>query len=113
MARFKDFGAGVVGEAVEPLSFKLHGDEFKCVDQIQGKVLLDLVSESNNADDPAAAARIINVFFSTVLLEDEYKRFNELLESKDKIVSVETLGEITAWLVEEYTSRPTEGPEVS
>ena len=113
MARFKDFGAGGDTKPVEPLSFKLHGEEFHCVDQIQGKVLLDLVAESNNADDPAAAARIINVFFETVLKDDDYKKFDELLESKDKIVSVETLGEITTWLVEEYTGRPTEAPEVS
>lgn len=113
MARFKDFGAGTDTKPAEPLSFKLHGEEFHCVDQIQGKVLLDLVAESNNADDPAAAAKIINIFFETVLKDDDYKRFNELLESKDKIVSVETLGEITTWLVEEYTGRPTEAPEVS
>lgn len=113
MARFKDFGTGTDTAEIEPLSFKLHGEEFHCVDQLQGKVLLDLVAESNNADDPAAAAKIINVFFNTVLKEDDWKRFEALLESKDKIVSVETLGEITTWLVEEYTGRPTEEPEVS
>lgn len=113
MARFKDFGNGGGEENVEPLSFKLHGEEFKCLDQIQGKVLLDLVSQSNNADDPAAAARIINVFFETVLTDESWKRFDALISSKDKIVSVEALGEITTWLVEEYTGRPTEAPEVS
>jgi hypothetical protein len=37
---------------------------------------------------------------------ESFTRFNELLESEDKIVPVETIGEITAWLVEQYSDRP-------
>jgi len=36
-----------------------------------------------------------------------------LLHDKDKIVDVETLGEITGWLIEQYTNRPTQRPENS
>ena len=48
-----------------------------------------------------------------VLIEESYSRFDSLLTDPDKIVSVDTLGQISAWLVEVYTARPTEGPEVS
>ena len=63
--------------------------------------------------DPADAAKTINDFFKNVLIEESYSRFDSLLTDPDKIVSVDTLGQISAWLVEVYTARPTEGPEVS
>jgi hypothetical protein len=110
MSRFKDFGSGNP-EDKAPLSFKIHGEEFNCVKEIQGKVLLDLVSKAGNQDDPSAAAEMIDGFFRTVLQDESMERFDALLKSKDRIVSVETLAEITGWLVEEYTSRPEEQPE--
>jgi len=110
-SRFRDFGSGAPVDAA-PLSFKLHGEEFHCVQQIQGKVLLDLVADSAG-DDAAKNAMIIDSFFSSVLLDESFARFNTLLKDKEKIVSVETLAQITGWLIEEYTNRPTERPEVS
>ena len=109
--RFKDFGSGnKVNE--EPLKFQLHGEEFECRPSLQGKILLDLVANSDE-NDGAAIARTMDKFFKMTLLEESYGRFNTLLEDPDRIVSVETLGEITAWLVEEYSGRPTPGPEDS
>jgi hypothetical protein len=43
--------------------------------------------------------------------EESYLRFEDLLQDKEKIVSVETLSEIVAWLIEEYGNRPEEQPE--
>ena len=107
--RFKDFGVGGQTDA-EPLSFKLHEETFQCVRQVQGKLLLELVADSGS-DDPAKSSAIINRFFKYVLLDEDYARFETLLEHKEKIVSVETLAEITGWLVEEYTNRPETQPE--
>jgi hypothetical protein len=108
--RFKDFGGGV-GDT-SPLSFKIHGEEFHCRPAMQGKVLLGIVANSNESDG-AAVAKTITDFFKATLLPDSYEKFNALLEDPEKIVSVDTLGEITAWLVEEYSSRPTQQPEPS
>lgn len=108
MARFKDFG-GSVDSTAEPVKFKLFNEEFICVKQLQGKVLLDLVSESGS-DDPAKTAAVMTKFFETVLLDESYERFDALLNDKEKIVPVETLAEITSWLIEEYSDRPTERP---
>lgn len=108
--RFKDFGSPVAEE--EPLSFSLFGETFTCRPSLQGKFLLDLVSESSS-DDPAAGAAVMQRFFDTVLVDDSRERFNALAEDPDRIVSVETLSEITAWLVEQYSARPTQQPEIS
>ena len=112
MAKFKDFGAGKPLEAKEPVSFKLHEEEFFGVKQIQGKVLLDLIAKSNS-DDASVSAQIMSDFFKYVLTDESYKRFDVLLHDKEKIVAVETLGEITAWLISEYSDRPEEQPENS
>jgi hypothetical protein len=109
--RFKDFGAGGV-QNTDPISFKLYGEDFECVKNLQGNALLSLVAKagSGNATD---AADTIKDIFSKALLAESYERFEKLIDDKDKIVTVETLGEITAWLVEQYSGRPTLGPEQS
>jgi hypothetical protein len=114
MSRFKDFGSKK-SENLEPLSFKLWDEEFTCVTELQGKVLLDMVANVTTEDnaDPSAQAKAITDFFSTVLVDESEKRFNTLLTDKEKIVSVDTLGEIVGWLVEQYTNRPTERPQDS
>jgi len=109
--RFKDFGSGSKAEDT-PLTFKLHGEEFECRPAVQGKVLLDLVSNSNE-DDGAAMAKTIDRFFEITLLPESLERFHALSEDPDRIVTVETLGEITGWLVEQYSGRPQPGPEDS
>lgn len=110
MTRFKDFGSGDA-KVTEPLSFKLYEEEFHCLPQVQGKLLLDLVSDSSDGDAVKSAA-VIDKFFRYVLTDESYERFEKMLTGKETIVSVETLAEITGWLVEEYTNRPEEQPEV-
>jgi hypothetical protein len=109
-SRFKDFGAGKDNGKKEPLVFKLHGEEFQCIPQVQGQVMLNLVIDSNSSD-PSATARVISGFFKSVLEDESYVKFEELLADKKRIVSVETLSEIVAWLIEEYGNRPEEQPE--
>ena len=109
--RFKDFGSGD-SKQKEPLAFKLHEEEFTCLPQLQGKVLLDLIAKSGS-DDPAASSEIMNKFFSNALTDESYERFEALLNSKDKIVHVDTLSEIVTWLIGEYGGRPNLQPEDS
>jgi hypothetical protein len=110
-ARFKDFGSGE-NLNQEPLSFKLHGEDFECHKNLQGKALLDLVAKasSGNAND---AAETVKDIFAKALLPESYVRFEKLIDDPEKVVTVETLGQITGWLVEQYSGRPTQGPEQS
>lgn len=110
MAKFKDFGSGTAPVATEVISFKIYDEEFNCLPALQGKVLLGFVAESASTD-PIVQSQIIEKFFDYVLTDESLERFNTLLTSKDKIVSVETLGEILSWVVEQYTDRPEEQPE--
>jgi len=112
MTKYRDFGSGKSTGKKEPVVFKIHGEEFTCRPELQGKTLLDLVAQSS-AEDPAQAAKTISNFFEKVLVTESYKRFNDLITSSDKIVTVETLAEISGWLVEVYAGRPEEEPKVS
>jgi hypothetical protein len=109
--KFKDFG-GSKNQNKEPVKFKIHDEEFSCRPAVQGKVLLELVSKTSE-DNPAEMAKIISEFFSKALLPDSLEKFNKLLEDEEKIVSVETLGEISSWLMEQYSDRPLVVPEPS
>jgi hypothetical protein len=111
MSKFKDFGS-IDSKDLEPISFKLWEEDFECVSSIQGKVLLDLVSDSGS-DDPVKSAQTMNKFFAAALKKDSLEKFNTLLEDPEKIVTVELLGEIVGWLVEQYSNRPSERPLVS
>jgi hypothetical protein len=108
-SRFKDFGSPTADK--EPITFSLYGETFECRSSLQGKFLLELISESNS-DNPAASANIVQKFFDTVLLDGSKEKFNDLASDPNRIVSVETLSEITGWLVEQYSSRPTQPSEV-
>lgn len=110
MSRFKDFGSGAEEKNSEPITFKLYGEDFTCVAQIQGRVILNLVADGASGD-PAASAKMINGFFKSALTDESYKRFDALLNDKDKVVTVETLSNIVSWLMEEYSDRPNQQPE--
>lgn len=110
MAKFKDFGAPAA-EGGEPISFKLFDEEFHCVPALPGKVILGIVSKANS-DNPADQASLIDDFFGRALLDESLERFNSLIEDKERVVTAETLGEITGWLVEQYGDRPNPQPEV-
>lgn len=112
MARFKDFGKGKDDgfDTKEPIKFALHGEEFVCHPRMQGKTLLQFV-ELANSEDAGDSAKITRVFFEKVMSAETYKRFDALLDDPEKIVSVETLGEIIGWIIEEYSNRPNQQPE--
>ena len=109
--RFKDFGTGGL-VATEPVSFKLYGENFECRTALQGKAILEMASLSSG-ENSGDAASAISKFFEKALKEESYERFQKLLDDPDKIVSVESLAEISGWLVEQYASRPISGPEQS
>jgi hypothetical protein len=112
MAKFKDFGTGPTDiENAEPISFKLYEEEFFCLPKIQGKVLLDFIQRANS-EDPTENALIIQTLFAKVLKAESFVRFDALLEDQDRIVTIETLSEIVGWLIEGYSARPEEQPEV-
>jgi hypothetical protein len=102
MARHKSFGSPSAELEQEPITFDLYDETFTCKAAVQGSVLLGF---GRDTKDNASEA-VLN-FFSLVMSDEEYEKFEDLINSEDKIVPAETLGEIAGFLVSEYTARPT------
>lgn len=111
-AKFKDFGSPVAASSDEPITFQLYGQMFRCRPAMQGAVLIQFIAESS-ADDPSASARAVLKFFDQAIVESDHEQWHSITESADTIVPMETLSEIMDWLVEKYSSRPTEPPSAS
>lgn len=112
MARTKSFRGGKKITDFEPVDFELNGETFNCKRAIQGAVILEFVSKADSESGGEAAGALWNLF-SDVMEPDEYKRFHDYVNGEDIIIEMTTIGEIAAWLIEEYTSRPTTGSESS
>lgn len=111
MGKFKDFGTSEIDS--QDISFKLFDEEFTCRPALPGKVILDLAASSADQENPGEAAKVVSKFFNTVLVPESSERFETLINDPDRVVTVEKLTEIVSWLVEQYTERPTQRPEVS
>lgn len=111
-SRRKKFTGGKKLDEFEPIEFELNDQTFKCRPALQGAVLLEFVAKADS-DSGSAAASALYDFFKDVMDEEEYTRFRDYLRNPDIIIEMDTIGEIAAWLVEEYTERPTEPSENS
>lgn len=104
-ARHKSFGRPVADD-LGPLTFDLYDETFECRPQIQGNTLLTFVKQANSEDGSEATDALLNIF-KRVMKEEEYERFEALCTNDDTVVPVDTLGDIVAWLMEQYSGRPT------
>jgi len=111
MTKFKDFGSGANLDELEAVSFKLYNEEFNCLKQVPGKLLLDIAKDAGS-EDVAKNAEMLDKFFGYVLEEESLVRFNALTADTKRVVTVDTLAEIVGWLMEQYANRPEAQPEV-
>jgi hypothetical protein len=113
-SRFRDFGSSQILDTseYEPVSFKLDGETFTCHSVIPGAALLDFVAAADSGEGGRASESIMR-FFAAALPREEYERFEVFVGRTDRVTPLETLAEISAWLVEIYSERPTRLPSVS
>lgn len=113
-ARFKDFGSDQILDttAYEPVTFRLDGKDFTCYPVIPGAALLEFVSDADSGEGGRASESIIK-FFKAAMPEDEFERFSALIKRPDRVTPIDVLAEISTWLVEVYSDRPTELPSAS
>lgn len=111
MARHKSFAGGTKISEFEPLNFSLNDEEFNCHPAIPGAVLLEFVRDADSGTGDSAKA--LYNFLSSAMPDEEYERLQKQLKNPEIIIDIDVIGEIVAWLVEEYSSRPTQRPENS
>lgn len=103
--RHKDFGAKQASTD-EPVTFTLDGEDFTCRPRVQGGLILKFVHDADS-DSGGKAAGALTWFIRKALVKDDRERFDTLLEDEDRLIDVETIGEVAAWLMEMYAGRPT------
>lgn len=95
----------------EPITFAVDEDEFEAIpaDRLPAGSLADYFQNINEGN----LFKAHDSFFSAILTEDSYTRFNERLHSKEKPITVQILGDIAAWLLgDEYLGgKATEEPK--
>ncbi len=106
MARFKKFDSGKKISEYEELGFELADEEFTCYPAVPGAVFLDYIAE---ADSDGGTGAALYKFLKAAMPEDQYERLNEVLHNPEVIIEIETIAEVVKYLVEEYSSRPTQG----
>lgn len=105
--RHKDFGSPRTMADYKPVTFTLADQEFTCKPAVQGAVLLKFIADADSNQGGRAADAMRN-FFRDVMGDEEVERFYALIDGDDYIFDMEALAEITSWLVETYSARPTE-----
>lgn len=102
----------------EPTTFMLDGvggdgepwkEQFTCLAVAPSGVLDDLTSSSllDPQGNRVYNATSLIAFFEGVLIEDDVVRFRRLVHDKNRIVDLDTLGDLMQWLSEELLGRPT------
>lgn len=122
MARHRTFGSTTTdpeAEPAEPVTFDLSGgpplskqpwtETFTCVTVAPAGVLDDFVSV---ATVDARGNRVWNApsllrFLKGVLVDEDVVRLDQLVHDKERIVPLDTLGEVVLWLSQELLGRPT------
>jgi len=105
--KIKSFTSTTEKTVVEPIPFELEGETFEAYGQVPGAVLLDFIAAST-AEDNSGTAGAIQGYLKSSLPKDEYKRFDKLTRDPEKVIELQVLADIVAYLIEERSSRPTQ-----
>lgn len=107
--RHKSFDVKKMDPSVrnDRITFELADKEFKCRAVLPGWLLLKFVAMSAT-DKRGSDAGALFQFFRDVLEPASYDEFETLVSGDEYMIEMETLGEISSWLIGEYTNRPTQ-----
>lgn len=104
----KSFSSSKEKAPVEPIEFELEGETFEAYGQVPGAVLLDFIAASSNEDSSGTAGAILG-YLKSSMNKENFSRFDRLTRDPEKIIELQTLADIVAYLIEERTAnRPTE-----
>jgi len=97
-------GEGVV---VAPLGFDIAGESFEVLPEAPGIILLEFI-EATTSDNKGATAAALTKFLKSVMSAEEWARLDVVLHDAKNMIDIKTISEIVGFVIESYTSRPTE-----
>lgn len=112
-SRHRSFSAPAKPETetveLEPVTFDIDGVDFTAKNEIQGIVLLDFLEASDG--EAVSSVVAFKKFLKDSMEDEEYTRFDNFLRTHTRKIELEEIANVVAYLVEEYTSRPTQASE--
>ena len=106
MRRFKSFGTPILSSD-EPVEFEVNGHTFRCRKALQGRTLLEFIGNAGGDNFTKSATAVLD-FIDSCVVADDRERFRELTgsenEDEENVVGLETITQISTWLVETYSS---------
>lgn len=105
--KIKSFTSTTEKTVVEPIPFELEGETFEAYGEVPGAVLLDFIAASTQEDSSGTAGAILG-YLKSSMKKEEFKRFDKLTRDPEKVIQLQVLADIVAYLIEERTSRPTQ-----
>lgn len=92
---------------VAPLGFDLAGESFEVLPEAPGIILLEFI-EATTSDEKGANAAALTKFLRSIMTTEEWDRLDGVLHNPDNMIDIKTISEIVGFIIEEYTSRPSE-----
>lgn len=91
----------------EPIETRQESQTFHAVPEVPGKWLLEVGASMAGGQEDRVHA--INRFLDRVIVPAEKRRWDDVMSDTESILDMETLADITNWLIEEYNDEhPTE-----
>jgi hypothetical protein len=101
--KFKDFGSPIIPSQSDPIQFAIYGKTFECVPNLQGRALLKFISETTS-NEYTVSSKAVLTFLDSCLTPESLEDFQKMSADPNTIISMDTLGDITTYLIEAYTN---------
>lgn len=110
----REFGAALREHKGEPVTFGFAGTgPWECVRALPWSFFEGLLSDMHRGDETAIALKI-GPFFRTVVVPEQREAFErEVLDQLMTPGAQDEIAGVVAWLIEQYTGRPTARPSDS
>lgn len=96
-----------------PIEFDIDDDTFFADPNVPGGVLLSIVDRVNDEKGSMKQIEILVDFLNQALMPDSAALFQSRLNDPANPIALATALDVTHWLVQELTARPTELPSGS
>lgn len=107
----KEFTTAKAESTEDPITFSIDGETYHCVPKPSWQAI-EMISYAKTAEIDKAVIKL-GEFYRALIVEEDLESFEKILGRKQNPVDLELLVDITTYLVEAYTGRPTRPPSGS
>jgi len=92
-------------QKTDDIEFDVNGTTFRCIPMLPGVTLLEFTSTLDEGNPSAMASSVIKLL-DTAIVAEQHEEWHAFASDPANGVTMDLLGEIAGYLVEEYVGRP-------